>query len=119
MAKLRKANQALRYGGCQVIYAEETWWYLLVFIKISACWWLSTAAKPVRWWWRIHRLLDVGEWQLKEGGGALHDGVLTLPAVSASVCLAVRDKAGVETIFENGFPPPGWARPSLSVRQAM
>jgi alpha-glucosidase len=30
-------------------------------------------------------LLDVGEWQLKEGSGALHDGVLTLPAISACV----------------------------------
>lgn len=30
-------------------------------------------------------LLDVNGWQLKEGAGALHDGVLTLPAISASV----------------------------------
>jgi alpha-glucosidase len=30
-------------------------------------------------------LLDVGGWTLQEGAGAFHDGVLTLPAISASV----------------------------------
>ncbi len=28
---LRKKSQALRRGGCQVLYAKITWWYL------SAC----------------------------------------------------------------------------------
>jgi alpha-glucosidase len=31
MAKLRKANQALRYGGCQVIYAEDN---VVVFVRV-------------------------------------------------------------------------------------
>lgn len=31
MSKLRKANQALRYGGCQVIYAEDN---VVVFVRV-------------------------------------------------------------------------------------
>ena len=31
MAKLRKAHQALRYGGCQVIYAEDN---VVVFVRV-------------------------------------------------------------------------------------
>lgn len=85
MAKLRKANKALRYGGCQVIYAEEN---VVVFARVY---------KQLRVLVAINRgeacevvvedspLLDVGEWQVKEGAGTLHDGVLSLPAISASV----------------------------------
>lgn len=85
MSKLRKANQALRYGGCQVIYAEDN---VVVFVRVY---------KQQRVLVAINRgeacevvvedspLLDVTGWQLKEGAGALHDGVLTLPAISASV----------------------------------
>ncbi|EJR0222672.1 maltodextrin glucosidase [Raoultella planticola] len=85
MAKLRKANKALRYGGCQVIYAEEN---VVVFARVY---------KQLRVLVAINRgeacevvvedspLLDVGAWQVQEGAGTLHDGVLSLPAISASV----------------------------------
>ena len=85
MSKLRKAHQALRYGGCQVIYAEDN---VVVFVRVY---------KQQRVLVAINRgeacevviedspLLDVNGWQLKEGAGALHGGVLTLPAISASV----------------------------------
>ncbi|HCI6114568.1 TPA: maltodextrin glucosidase [Klebsiella quasipneumoniae subsp. similipneumoniae] len=85
MAKLRKAHQALRYGGCQVIYAEDN---VVVFVRVY---------KQQRVLVAINRgeacevviedspLLDVGAWTLQEGAGAFHDGVLTLPAISASV----------------------------------
>ncbi len=39
MAKLRKAHQALRYGGCQVITPRITW---VVFVRVykqqRGCW---------------------------------------------------------------------------------
>ena len=85
MCKLRKANQALLYGGCQAIYAEDN---VVVFVRVY---------KQQRVLVAINRgeacevvvedspLLDVNGWQLKEGAGELHDGVLTLPAISASV----------------------------------
>jgi alpha-glucosidase len=85
MGTLRKSNQALRYGGCQVIYAEDN---VVVFVRVY---------KQQRVLVAINRaeacevviedspLLDVNAWQLKEGTGVLHDGVLTLPAISASV----------------------------------
>ncbi len=85
MAKLRKASKALRYGGCQVIYAEEN---VVVFVRVY---------KQLRVLVAINRgeacevvvedspLLDVGEWQVKEGAGTLHNGVLSLAAISASV----------------------------------
>ena len=85
MAKLRKAHQALRYGGCQVIYAEDN---VVVFVRVY---------KQQRVLVAINRgeacevviedspLLDVGAWTLQEGAGAFHNGVLTLPAISACV----------------------------------
>ena len=85
MAKLRKAHQALRYGGCQVIYAEDN---VVVFVRVY---------KQQRVLVAINRgeacevviedspLLDVGAWTLQEGAGAFHDGVLTLSAISACV----------------------------------
>lgn len=85
MAKLRKAQQALRYGGCQVIYAEDN---VVVFVRVY---------KLQRVLVAINRgeacevviedspLLNVAGWTLLEGAGAFQDGVLTLPAISASV----------------------------------
>ncbi len=85
MAKLRKAHQALRYGGCQVIYAEDN---VVVFVRVY---------KQQRVLVAINRgeacevviedspLLDESAWTLQEGAGACHDGVLTLPAISACV----------------------------------
>ena len=85
MAKLRKAHQALRYGGCQVIYAEDN---VVVFVRVY---------KLQRVLVAINRgeacevviedspLLNVPGWTLQEGAGAFQDGVLTLPAISANV----------------------------------
>ena len=85
MAKLRKAQQALRYGGCQVIYAEDN---VVVFVRVY---------KLQRVLVAINRgeacevviedspLLNVAGWTLQEGAGAFQDGVLTLPAISANV----------------------------------
>ncbi|MGK1402449.1 maltodextrin glucosidase [Klebsiella pneumoniae] len=85
MAKLRKAHQALRYGGCQVIYAEDN---VVVFVRVY---------KQQRVLVAINRgeacevviedspLLNVAGWTLQEGAGAFQDGVLTLPAISANV----------------------------------
>lgn len=85
MAKLRKAHQALRYGGCQVIYAEDN---VVVFVRVY---------KQQRVLVAINRgeacevviedspLLNVAGWTQQEGAGAFQDGVLTLPAISANV----------------------------------
>ncbi|HBS4411083.1 TPA: maltodextrin glucosidase [Klebsiella pneumoniae] len=85
MAKLRKAHKALRYGGCQVIYAEDN---VVVFVRVY---------KQQRVLVVINRgeacevviedspLLNVAGWTLQEGAGAFQDGVLTLPAISANV----------------------------------
>ncbi|HCF8897528.1 TPA: maltodextrin glucosidase [Klebsiella pneumoniae] len=85
MAKLRKTHQALRYGGCQVIYAEDN---VVVFVRVY---------KQQRVLVAINRgeacevviedspLLNVAGWTLLEGAGAFQDGVLTLPAISANV----------------------------------
>ncbi|EPY4224669.1 maltodextrin glucosidase [Klebsiella pneumoniae] len=85
MAKLRKAHQALRYGGCQVVYAEDN---VVVFVRVY---------KQQRVLVAINRgeacevviedspLLNVAGWTLQEGAGAFQDGVLTLPAISANV----------------------------------
>ncbi|CBG87227.1 maltodextrin glucosidase [Citrobacter rodentium] len=85
MAKLRQRSQELRYGGCQVIYAEDN---VVVFLRVynqqrvlvainrgEACE-VVLPASP---------LLNVKTWQLKEGKADLQDGVLTLPAISAAV----------------------------------
>lgn len=85
MAKLRHRSQALRHGGCQVIYAEDN---VVVFVRVL---------KQQRVLVAINRgescevvvgdppLLHVKAWHLKEGKGTFEKEVLTLPAVSASV----------------------------------
>lgn len=85
LAKLRHQSQALRHGGCQVIYAEDN---VVVFVRVlnrqrvlvainrgQACE-VVLPASP---------LLSVSHWQHKEGKGVLADDILTLPAISASV----------------------------------
>lgn len=85
LANLRHQNQALRHGGCQVIYAEDN---VVVFVRVlnrhrvlvainrgHACE-VVLPASP---------LLSVSQWQHKEGNGMLADDILTLPAISASV----------------------------------
>ncbi len=39
-----KKSQALRRGGCQVLYAEDNWWYLSACCISSVYWWQSTVA---------------------------------------------------------------------------
>jgi alpha-glucosidase len=85
MTKLRHRTQALRHGGCQVLYAEDN---VVVFVRVL---------KQQRVLVAINRgescevvldaspLLDVKEWHMKEGKGTLADDVLALPAISASV----------------------------------
>lgn len=85
LAKLRKQSQALRYGGCQVVYAHVN---VVVFVRVynqqrvlvainrgEACE-VVLDASP---------LLNVSAWQLKEGKGSVQEGILSLPAISASV----------------------------------
>ncbi|EPS1773450.1 TPA: maltodextrin glucosidase [Klebsiella aerogenes] len=85
MTILRKGHQALRYGGCQVIYAEDN---VVIFVRVY---------KQQRVLVAINRghacevvidaspLLEGKTWQRKEGAGDMHDDVLSLPAISASV----------------------------------
>lgn len=85
MTTLRKGHQALRYGGCQVIYAEDN---VVVFVRVY---------KQQRVLVAINRghacevvidaspLLEGKTWQRKEGAGDMHDDVLSLPKISASV----------------------------------
>lgn len=85
MTTLRKGHQALRYGGCQVIYAEDN---VVVFVRVY---------KQQRVLVAINRghacevvidaspLLEGKTWQRKEGAGDMHDDVLSLLAISASV----------------------------------
>ena len=85
MAKLRHSIPALRYGGCQVVYAEDN---VVVFLRVyqqqrvlvainrgEACE-VVLPASP---------LLNVKEWCGKEGKGQLSDDILTLPAISATL----------------------------------
>ncbi|WP_410758485.1 maltodextrin glucosidase [Citrobacter youngae] len=88
LAKLRHQIQALRHGGCLVIYAEDN---VVVFARVlnrqrvlvainrgHACE-VVLPASP---------LLNVSQWQHKEGKGQLVDDILTLPAISASVWMS-------------------------------
>ena len=85
MIALRKKSQALRHGGCQVLYAEDN---VVVFVRVlnqqrvlvainrgEACE-VVLPASP---------LLNAVKWQCKEGHGQLTDGILALPAISATV----------------------------------
>ena len=87
MAKLRHSIPALRYGGCQVIYAEDN---VVVFLRVhqqqrvlvainrgEACE-VVLPSSP---------LLNVTQWCCKEGKGQLSDNILTLPAISATLWL--------------------------------
>lgn len=88
MAKLRHHSQALRYGGCQVLYAEDN---VVVFARVynhqrvlvainrgEACE-VVLPASP---------LLNVTAWCCAEGKGQIADDILTLSAVSATVWLS-------------------------------
>ncbi|HAU4366559.1 TPA: maltodextrin glucosidase [Citrobacter amalonaticus] len=87
MAKLKHSIPALRYGGCQVVYAEDN---VVVFLRVyqqqrvlvainrgEACE-VVLPASP---------LLNVTEWRCKEGKGQLVEDVLSLPTISATLWL--------------------------------
>jgi len=85
MTKLRHRTQALRHGGCQVIYAEDN---VVVFVRVLKQQRVLVAinrGEPCEVVLEATPLLAVKEWLLKEGKGTLHDDVLSLPAISASV----------------------------------
>lgn len=85
LAKLRKKSEALRHGGCQVLYAEDN---VVIFVRVL---------KKERVLVAINRadacevvleetpLLNFHSLVQREGSGENHDGVLTLPALSATV----------------------------------
>ena len=85
MTRLRKRSRALRYGGCQVIYAQED---VVVFLRLyqqehvliainrgDACE-VVLPSTP---------LLNVKMWHGKEGKGTLQGDILSLPGISATV----------------------------------
>ncbi len=88
MIALRKKSQALRRGGCQVLYAEDN---VVVFVRVlnqqrvlvainrgEACE-VVLPASP----------LNVAQWQRKEGHGQPTNGILALPAISATVWMTL------------------------------
>nr|WP_318382469.1 maltodextrin glucosidase [uncultured Enterobacter sp.] len=85
MTRLRKKSRALRHGGCQVLHAEGD---VVVFVRVYRHERVLVAinrGQPCEVVLTDLPLLNVNAWQLKEGKGALDDGILSLPAVSASV----------------------------------
>jgi alpha-glucosidase len=85
MTKLRHRTQALRYGGCQVIYAEDN---VVVFVRVLKQQRVLVAinrGEPCEVVLDASPLLAVKTWLLKEGKGTLQDDVLSLPAISATV----------------------------------
>lgn len=87
LAALRHRYPSLRYGGCQVLYAEDN---VVVFVRV---WQQERALVAINRGDACEVVLETSPllagkaWQCKEGSGALHDEVLTLPAISASVWL--------------------------------
>lgn len=85
MAHLRQRQQALRHGGCQVVYAEDN---VVVFVRV---WQQQRVLVAINRGEACEVVLDdsplltVASLQCVEGHGSLHDGVLTLPAISATV----------------------------------
>ncbi len=73
-------------AGCQVLYAEDN---VVVFVRVlnqqRVLVAMATVAKPVKWCYPRHRFLNVAQWQRKEGHGQLTEGILALPAISATV----------------------------------
>ena len=85
MSRLRKRSRALCYGGCHVIYAEEN---VVIFLRLYQQERVLVAVnrgEPCEVVLPASPLLDVKVWHNKEGKGTLQDGVLSLPAISASV----------------------------------
>lgn len=85
MAKLRKKSRALRHGGCHVLHAEGD---VVVFVRVLQQERVLVAinrGQPCEVVLTDLPLLNVSAWHSKEGTGTIDDGVLSLPAQSASV----------------------------------
>lgn len=85
MIRLRRRSQALCYGGCQVIYAEEN---VVVFLRVWQQERVLVAinrGEPCEVVLTPSPLLDAKVWHCKEGKGTLSHDVLSLPAVSATI----------------------------------
>ncbi|MFW0766125.1 maltodextrin glucosidase [Trabulsiella odontotermitis] len=85
MAKLRKSSKSLRYGACHVVYAEDNvvvflrvWQQQRVLVAINR----GDACEVVL---EKTPLMAVNAWQNREGKGVIHDNILTLPSISATV----------------------------------
>jgi alpha-glucosidase len=85
LIKLRKQSQALRYGGCQVVYAHDN---VVVFVRVYNQQRVLVAinrGEACEVVLEDSPLLAGKTWMVKEGKATFHEGVLTLPAISAAV----------------------------------
>lgn len=85
MATLRKQSQALRYGGCQVMYAQDN---VVVFVRVYNQQRVLVAinrGEACEVVLEDSPLLAGKTWKSKEGKATLQESVLTLPAISATV----------------------------------
>jgi len=85
LIKLRKQSQALRYGGCQVVYAHDN---VVVFVRVYNQQRVLVAINRGEACEVVPEdspLLAGKTWMVKEGKATFHEGVLTLPAISAAV----------------------------------
>lgn len=85
LIKLRKQSQALRYGGCQVVYAHDN---VVVFVRVYNQQRVLVAinrGEACEVVLEDSPLLVGKTWMNKEGKATFHEGVLTLPAISAAV----------------------------------
>ena len=85
MATLRKQSQALRYGGCQVMYAQDN---VVVFVRVYNQQRVLVAinrGEACEVVLEDSPLLAGKTWKSKEGKATLQENVLMLPAISATV----------------------------------
>lgn len=85
MATLRKQSQALRYGGCQVMYAHDN---VVVFVRVYNQQRVLVAinrGEACEVVLEDSPLLAGKMWKSKEGKATFQGSVLTLPAISAAV----------------------------------
>ena len=85
LIKLRKQSQALRYGGCQVVYAHDN---VVVFVRVYNQQRVLVAinrGEACEVVLEDSPLLAGKTWKSKEGKATFQDGVLTLQAISAAV----------------------------------
>ena len=85
MATLRRQSQALRYGGCQVMYAHDN---VVVFVRVYNQQRVLVAinrGEACEVVLEDSPLLAGKTWKSKEGKATFQESVLTLPAISAAV----------------------------------